>query len=64
MHPAHDLPANSRKSFAHEFLVRERAIDFGGIEEGDTTLDGRPNQFDRLLCVCRRPVSIAQSISR
>jgi len=29
--------------FAHEFLVRERTVDLGGVEKGDAALDGRTN---------------------
>ena len=47
----HDLVAERREGFADELLVRERAIDFGGIEEGDAALDGRADQRDRILLV-------------
>ena len=33
-----------REGFAHEFFVRERTVDFSGVEEGDAAFDGRPNQ--------------------
>jgi hypothetical protein len=33
------LPAERRQRLAHEFLVRERAIDLGGVEERDALLD-------------------------
>ncbi len=42
---------NGRQRFAHEFLVRVRAVDLGGVEEGDAALDGRPDQRDHLLLV-------------
>jgi hypothetical protein len=49
------------ESFAHEFLVRERTLDFSRVEESDAALDGRLNQRDRLLLVDGRTVAIAQA---
>ena len=37
----HHLLAEGSEGFAHEFFVRERAIDFGGVEERDAAFDGR-----------------------
>ena len=45
----HDLVTERRQRLAHELLVRERAVDLGGVEERDAALDGRPDQRDRLL---------------
>ena len=39
----HHLVAYRREGFAHKFFVRERAVDFGGVEEGDSEVDGGPD---------------------
>ena len=57
----HHLLAEGSEGFAHEFFVRERAVDFGGIEECDAAFDGRPDQRDHLLLVCSRTVAEAHS---
>jgi hypothetical protein len=36
----HHLALERSEGFAHEFFVRERAVDFSGVEKGDTALDG------------------------
>ena len=46
-----DLVAERCEGFADEFLVDERAVDLGGVEEGDAALDRRPDQRDHLLPV-------------
>src|SRR5258706_10185180 len=46
---------------AHQFLVRERTVNFRGVEESDATLERRPNQRDHLLLVGRRTVAKAHS---
>ena len=56
----HDLVAEGRQGLAHQFLVRERTVGLGGVEEGDAALEGRPDQRDRLLPVGRRAVTIAE----
>src|SRR5947209_11826819 len=38
------LVAEGCECLAHEFFVRERAVNFGGVEEGDAALDCRPDQ--------------------
>ena len=53
------LSPEGREGFAHEFFVRERAVDLGGVEEGDAALDGRPKQLDHLLPVLGRTVAEA-----
>src|SRR5208283_5910840 len=55
------LATERREGFADEFLVRERAIDFGGIEERDAEFDGFPNQRDHLLLVGSRAVTKAHA---
>src|SRR5271166_3284176 len=52
----HDLPFEGGERFAHEFLVVEGAIDFGGIEEGDAAFDGSMDERNHLLLVCGRTV--------
>jgi aryl-alcohol dehydrogenase-like predicted oxidoreductase len=42
----HHLVTNWGQRFAHEFLVGERTVNFGGVEERYTKFDGRPNQRD------------------
>jgi len=39
------------EGFAHEFLVRERAVHFGGIEECDAAFDGRPKKRESISCL-------------
>ena len=36
----HYLVPEGGQRFAHQFLVRERTVDLGGVEEGDAALDG------------------------
>ena len=52
----HHLVAEGSERLAHQFLVRERAVDLGGVEECDAAFDGRPEQRDHLLLVLRRAV--------
>ena len=52
----HHLLAEGSEGFADEFFVREWAVDFGGVEEGDAAFDGRPNQRDPLLLFYGWPV--------
>ena len=40
----HDLVAERRQRLADQFLVRERAVGLGGVEEGDAALDRRADQ--------------------
>ncbi|CAB3778538.1 hypothetical protein LMG28614_00643 [Paraburkholderia ultramafica] len=42
----HDLVAKRRHRFADQFLVDERAVALGGVEESDALLEGGLNQFD------------------
>src|SRR5439155_11615993 len=45
----HHLLAKRSQRFAHKFLVRERAINFGGIEKCDAAFHSCPKQRDDLL---------------
>ncbi len=51
-----DLFAEGSEGFAHEFFVRERAVDFGGIEEGDAAFHGRVEKGGHLLLVFWRAI--------
>src|SRR5208282_1862576 len=55
------LPAERSQRLAHKFLVRERAIDLGGVEERDALFDRRPDQGNHLLPVTRRAVTEAHA---
>src|ERR1700729_2455589 len=55
------LATKRSKGFAHEFLVREWAVDFCGVKEGDAALGCRPNHADHLSVVSRRPVAKAHA---
>ncbi len=57
----HNLPADGGQGFADEFLAGERSIGFGGVEEPDAALDGRPEQADQVLSIARRTVALAHS---
>ncbi len=46
-----DLTAEGREGFADELFIEERAVDFGGIEEGDAAIDGFVEELDHLLLV-------------
>src|SRR5208282_4289212 len=48
--------AEGRKAFAEEFFVGVRTIDFGGVEESDTAIDGGVEEGDHFLLVLRRTV--------
>lgn len=56
------LLTEGSKGFAHELLIRERTVYFGGVEEGDAPFDGFANQRDRLLLVCCRTVAKARRL--
>ena len=45
------LLAEGSERLAHQLLVRERAVDLGGVEERDAAFDGRPEERDHLLLV-------------
>jgi len=40
----HHLLAEGSNSFANQLFVRERTVNFGGVEEYDPAVDSRPNQ--------------------
>ena len=48
------LPAEGGEGLAHQLLVRERAVDLGGVEERDAAFDGRPEQRSHLLSTVRQ----------
>ena len=49
------------QGFTYEFFIREWAVHFGGIEQGDASFNGRPNQSDHFLFVFGRAVTKAHS---
>ena len=55
------LPAEGQERFAHEFFICVRAINFGGIEECDTSVHGRVEKRDHLFPVRKRMVRPAHS---
>ena len=57
----HHFPAEGSKGFTHQFLVGERAVDFGGIKECDSEFHGRPNQRNHFLLVFSRTLAKAHS---
>ena len=57
----HDFPTERSESFAHEFFVRERAVNFGGVEECDAAFHGRSDDRDHLLLFSGRTVAKAHS---
>ena len=57
----HHPVADGGEGLADEFLVRERAVDLGGVEERDPEIDGRPDQRDPLLLLDGRAVAEAQA---
>jgi hypothetical protein len=46
---------------ADEFFVRERAVGFGSIEEGDAAIDRGANQRDHLCLIAGRTVARAHA---
>src|SRR4029077_7000395 len=46
-----DVLSEWLQRLAHEFLVGERTIDRGGVEESDTALERRPDERDHLFAV-------------
>jgi hypothetical protein len=44
-----DVVLERLQRLAHQFLVRERAIDLSAVEEGDATLYRCPDERDHLL---------------
>src|SRR5205085_7601058 len=57
----HYLPVEWSESFAHEFLVRERTVDLGSIEERDAALHGGLEKRDHVPLVFGRAVRPAHS---
>ena len=43
-----DVFAEGRQCFAHDLFIDIGAINFGGVEEGDATLDGRADELNSL----------------
>ena len=45
------LVAERGEGLADQLLVRERAVDLGGVEERDAALDGRPQMSEIISCL-------------
>ena len=43
-----DLIPNRRERFADDFFIRERAVHFCGVEEGDAAVDRRADHRDAI----------------
>jgi len=57
----HDCFANGRECLAHQLLVRERAVDFRRVEEGDPAVDRRADQRNSFPPGDRPTVAVAQA---
>jgi hypothetical protein len=57
----HDLIADRGEGFTDEFLVGERSVGLGGIEERDPVIRRGPDQADAVLSFRGLPVVDAQS---
>src|SRR5579871_625748 len=56
-----DLVAHRGECFAEQFLILERTVSFGCVEEGDALLEGCADKFDARVLLYRGSVSEAQS---
>jgi hypothetical protein len=56
-----DLPAKRSEGLTHKFFVRVRAVDLGGIKEGDAAFHGGMEKRRHLLLVFARPIRKAHS---
>src|SRR5690348_11191248 len=56
----HDSLANGLQSLAHDLFVEIWTIRFRGIEKCHAAVEGRPDERDRLLPLCRRAVAKAE----
>ena len=57
----HDLLAEGREGFADQLFVSERAVDFGGIEEGNASFDGGVEKGGHFLLIFGRAIGKAHS---
>jgi hypothetical protein len=56
-----DLIAYGCQGLADEFLVGERTVHLGGVEEGDAAVDGGADQGDAVLAGDGRAVAVAEA---
>jgi hypothetical protein len=56
-----DLVADGLESFTDQFLVDERSVHLGRVEEGDTAVDGRPDQGDVGVAIGAGAVALAHA---
>ena len=52
----HHLVTKGSQRLAHELLIREGAVGFGGVKEGHAPLDRRADDLDPMLPIGRRAV--------
>lgn len=57
----HDLIANRLQGLANDFLVDERAVNLGRVEESDLALVSGADQPDRVIAIGCRPVAETQA---
>jgi hypothetical protein len=57
----HDAVADRRQGLADQFLVGERAVNFGGVEERNPALDRGADKGDHLLLVLGRTIGKAHA---
>ena len=57
----HDFVAIGSERFADELFVEERAVDFGGVEEGDAAVEGGVEEGGHLFFVFGRAVGKAHA---
>src|SRR6476659_2046863 len=58
-----DLVADRRQGCTDDLFVAERPVDLGGVEEGDSCVDGLPEKGDAFLPDGYRQVALAQAHS-
>ena len=56
----HDAFAERRQRLAHQLLVGEGSVDFGGVEERHAALDRAADQRDSRLLIDRRTITEAE----
>ena len=56
-----DVVADRPQGLADELLVVERAVDLGGVEEGDAPVDRRAQEGDHLVARRRRAERLAHA---
>src|SRR5271167_2323316 len=57
----HDLVTDRRQGFAHDFLIREGAVGFGGIKERHAKFESLTDKRNCLLLFLRRAITKTQT---